>query len=122
MRYGGRYRSGTQGYARARIRWYGPGQGGRGAAAHGLYVRHGRCDDEVCSRVEVHRGLLRKQVLYVPYSAIAAVSGKDVVLYIDARTAGAKGWSRKPAWLPGEIEVVPGRRMDGGSSTGSPMV
>ena len=83
---------------------------------------HARCDEEVCSRVEVHRGLLRKQVLYVPYSAIAAVSGTDVMLYVDAQTAWAKGWSRKPAWLPGEIEVVPGRRMDGGSSTGSPMV
>jgi hypothetical protein len=73
---------------------------------------HARCDEEVCSRIEVHRRerLFRDVVLYVPYSAIAAVSGKDVVLYVDAQTAGAKGWSRKPAWLPGEIEVLPGRR------------
>ncbi len=70
-----------------------------------------RCDEEVCSRLEVHRRerLFKDVVLYVPYSAIAAVSGEAVTLNVDAQTAGAKGWSRKPAWLPGEIEVLPGR-------------
>jgi hypothetical protein len=49
-----------------------------------------RCDEEVCSRVEVRRGLLRKQVLYVPYSGIADVSGDTVTLGVNesGRQAG----------------------------------
>ncbi len=59
-----------------------------------------RCDDEVCSRVEVHRGLLRKQVLYVPYSGIADVSGDAVTLGVDESTAHSRNWSARPKWIP----------------------
>ncbi len=63
---------------------------------------HARCDEEMCSRLEVHHRerLMRKVVMYVPYSAISGVSGKVVTLNVDAQTARSKGWSRKPGWIP----------------------
>jgi len=58
-----------------------------------------RCDEEVCSRVEVRRGFLGRGVLYVPYSAIAAVTGKHVTLNIDAATVNEHAWNQKPGWI-----------------------
>ena len=58
-----------------------------------------RCDEELCSRVEVHQGLLRKSVLYVPYSGIADVSGDTVTLSVDEAGAHSPGWTHKPAWI-----------------------
>ena len=60
-----------------------------------------RCDEEICSRLEVRRGgLLRKgETLYIPYSAIEWVSGGVVSLNVDEGTARERGWGRKPGWI-----------------------
>ena len=59
-----------------------------------------RCDEEVCSRVEVHHGLFGREVLYIPYSAIARVSGKVVTLTIAAALVPEQEeWYHKPAWI-----------------------
>ena len=60
-----------------------------------------RCDEEVCSRLEVRKGGLlgRGQPSYIPYSAIGSVEADAVVLSVDSGTAGAKGWGRKPSWI-----------------------
>jgi len=60
-----------------------------------------RCDEEVCSRLEVHlahRGGTR----YIPYSAIAGVSGKTVNLNVTEATVNDKLWHQRPSWLPAE--------------------
>ncbi len=62
-----------------------------------------RCDEEVCSRVEVHRGLLRKQVLYVPYSGIADVSGDTVTLGVNESGVQSKNWAVRPRWIPDTV-------------------
>ena len=56
-----------------------------------------RCDEEACSRLEVQHGAT---TLYVPYNAIAEVTGKAVRLSLDAATVNEKGWHRKPRWIP----------------------
>ncbi len=68
---------------------------------------HARCDEEVCSRLEVHHRehLIKDVVMYIPYSAIAGVSGNQVLLNVDAETANSKGWSYKPHWI--EMEGTP---------------
>jgi hypothetical protein len=44
-----------------------------------------RCDDERCSRIEVHKGrLLQRRVRYVPISAIADVATGQVTLKVKA--------------------------------------
>ncbi len=58
-----------------------------------------RCDEEECSRLEVHHGAA---TLYVPYNAIAEVTGKAVQLQMDAALVNEKGWHRKPRWIPDE--------------------
>ncbi len=67
-----------------------------------------RCD-EVCSRAEVHRGLLRKQVIYVPYNAIAEVLGDALTLTVGERHG--PGWVQRPKWLHGERAVPAPPRM-----------
>ena len=54
------------------------------------------CDEELCSRLEVHHGFLGHSVLYVPYSAIAAVAADQVTLNVDAATVRARAWTQKP--------------------------
>ncbi len=65
---------------------------------------HARCDEEICSRLEVHhrQGLFKDVALYVPYSAIAEVSRDTVVLNVDEATANTKGWSARPRWIEGD--------------------
>ncbi len=59
-----------------------------------------RCDDEICSRIEVQRGrMLKRQVRYIPYSAIAAVTDNHVTLHVDAATVDERDWLRKPQWI-----------------------
>ncbi len=58
-----------------------------------------RCDEELCSRLEVHHGLLRKEVLYIPYNAIAEVSDEAVRLKVDEATAHSRNWSLRPKWI-----------------------
>ncbi len=68
---------------------------------------HARCDEEVCSRLEVHHRerLIKDVVMYIPYSAIVDVSGNNVVLDVDSETANSKGWSYKPHWI--DMEGTP---------------
>lgn len=58
---------------------------------------HERCDEDECSRLEVHHG---PTTVYVPYNAIAQVTGKVVRLTVDTPTVDEKGWYRKPLWIP----------------------
>ncbi len=59
-----------------------------------------RCDDERCSRIEVHSGrLLKRQVRYVPISAIADVASDQVTLKVDATVVDEHDWLRTPKWI-----------------------
>ncbi len=59
-----------------------------------------RCDEDVCSRLEVQRGgLFKRTTLYVPYSAIANVSADHVLLNLDAATVQERPWNQKPRWV-----------------------
>jgi len=64
-----------------------------------------RCDDDACSRLEVHRAHWRGTV-YVPYSAIAGVSGRVVNLNLDEAQANLKLWHQRPLWLPPEDSLA----------------
>ena len=55
-----------------------------------------RCDEDTCSRLEVR---VRGGPMYIPYSALAGVSGKSVTLNVDAATAQAKPWQYRPPWI-----------------------
>ncbi len=61
--------------------------------------RDPRCDEEVCSRLEVHHGVLHREVLYIPYNAIADVSGTQVTLNVDAATVREHPWHQRPRWI-----------------------
>ncbi len=65
---------------------------------------HARCDEEICSRLEVHHreGLFKDVAMYVPYSAIAEMSRDTVVLKVDEATARSKGWTTRPRWIGGD--------------------
>lgn len=69
---------------------------------------HARCDDEVCSRLEVHHRerLFKDVAMYIPYSAIAEISGDTVVLNVDEASSRSKGWSARPRWIEGEGPAV----------------
>lgn len=59
-----------------------------------------RCDEEVCSRLEVQRGgFPERSVLYVPSGAIDQVLVKSVLLNVDEATARSGGWSHRPKWI-----------------------
>ena len=62
-----------------------------------------RCDDEVCSRLEVHLPHRRGR-RYIPYSVIAGVSGRSVNLNVDEKTVNERLWHQRPPWLPPEEE------------------
>ena len=61
-----------------------------------------RCDEEICSRLEVHHGFLGRGVLYVPYSAIANVTADHVTLNMDAATVHEHDWVQRPRWIEAE--------------------
>ncbi len=70
---------------------------------------HPRCDEELCSRLEVHSGgVLKRSVLYVPYNAIGAVSPNEVTLTVDAATVNSHDWVQRPRWLGGEPDQYRG--------------
>jgi hypothetical protein len=70
-----------------------------------------RCDDERCSRIEVQRGrLLKRQVRYVPLSAIADVATDRVTLKVDAATVDEHDWLRKPQWIVSMTEAADVRK------------
>ena len=54
----------------------------------------GRCDEEVCSRLEIRHPNGRT---YIPYNAIASVNGAVVTLKLDAATVAEKNWAHRPA-------------------------
>ncbi len=59
-----------------------------------------RCDDDICSRIEVQSGrMLRRRMRYVPYSAIAAIADGRVTLNVDAATVDERNWMHKPQWI-----------------------
>jgi hypothetical protein len=58
------------------------------------------CDEDLCSRVEVHAFHQPGGPLYIPYNALAAVAGHSVSLNVDAATAHTRNWHHRPAWLP----------------------
>jgi len=60
-----------------------------------------RCDEDICSRLEVHHGLLGHEVLYVPYNAIKTVASDQVQLNVDATTANEHDWTKAPGWIAG---------------------
>jgi hypothetical protein len=60
-----------------------------------------RCDEEECSRLEVHLGR-RGGTRYIPYSAIAGVSGQTVSLSATEATVNDKLWHQRPSWMPTE--------------------
>ena len=62
-----------------------------------------RCDEEECSRLEVHHGASR---FYIPYNAIAEVAGNVVRLTMDAAMVNEKGWYRKPLWIQDEAPSI----------------
>jgi hypothetical protein len=64
-----------------------------------------RCDEEVCSRLEVHRPHWRGTV-YIPYNAIAGVSANVVNLNLDEEQANLKLWHQRPTWLSPEQSLV----------------
>ena len=55
-----------------------------------------QCDEDVCSRLEVHR---ESGALYIPYSAIGGVGTESVTLRMDAATVEAQPWTQKPRWM-----------------------
>ena len=74
-------------------------------------------DESVCSRVEVQRAtsgtgnlvarairrlrsLPTQPSLYVPCTAIAAVSGRSIILTIPAEMVDTHEWDVKPRWIP----------------------
>ena len=58
-----------------------------------------RCDDEICSRLEVRSGgFFNRSTLYVPYSAIADVAADHVTLNVDAAAVRERPWKTKPSW------------------------
>ena len=61
-----------------------------------------RCDDDVCSRLEVHLPH-RGGTLFIPYSAIAGVSGRTVNLNVSEATVHDKLWHQRPLWLAPEV-------------------
>ncbi len=62
-----------------------------------------RCDEEACSRLEVHQGAA---VVYIPYNAIAEVAGKVVRLTMAAAAVYEHGWHRKPLWMHEETPLA----------------
>ncbi len=59
-----------------------------------------RCDEEVCSRLEVHRGgFPRRTVLYIPSGVIDHVLVASVLLKVDEAAANTMGWTHRPTWL-----------------------
>jgi len=57
------------------------------------------CDEDICSRVEVHHGFLGRTALYVPYNAIDSVSSDRLVLNIDEPGINERGWNKRPNWI-----------------------
>lgn len=54
-------------------------------------------EDETC--IEVHRGFLGREAIYIPCRVVADVSGSSVSLSVDEKTVNSTpSWHRKPSW------------------------
>lgn len=60
---------------------------------------HPRCDEDVCSRIEVHHGFLGGKVLYIPYNAIEDVSTGRVALNVTHSMVNEHDWIKQPGWI-----------------------
>ncbi len=68
-----------------------------------------RCDEEICSRIEVHhRNLLKDNVLYIPYHVVGEIDSNNVRLSIDAATVYDHDWRQRPRWLGQEPDKFRG--------------
>ncbi len=66
-----------------------------------------RCDEDICSRLEVHSGgIFKHTLLYVPYSAIAEVTAGHVTLNLDAATVNERDWIKQPRWIAASAEGI----------------
>lgn len=65
-----------------------------------------RCDEDLCSRLEVHHGFLGREVLYIPYSALADVTSGHVVLAVDQATVHERDWIKQPAWIAAAAQGI----------------
>jgi hypothetical protein len=55
-------------------------------------------EEETC--IEVHRGFLGREALYIPCHAVATVTGNAVTLTVDEQAAQeTPSWHRKPSWI-----------------------
>ena len=63
-----------------------------------------RCDEELCSRLEVHH---RGERFYIPYSAIADVNNRTVHLNVNEADADEHDWTRRPSWISAESAMGP---------------
>lgn len=67
--------------------WFGTSVGGPGMS-----------EEETC--MEVHRGLLGREVMYLPCRIIAGLEGNKVRLNVDeAIVRDTPSWHHKPAWI-----------------------
>ncbi len=67
--------------------WYGTSVGGATPS-----------EEETC--LEVHRGFLGREHLYLPCHIVANVAGNKVTLTVDEQTVHeTPSWHRKPAWI-----------------------
>jgi hypothetical protein len=73
-----------------------------------------RCDEEICSRLEVTSGgVFKRSVLYVPANTIANVTANQVILSLDAAAVNDRDWVQRPRWMgeqPDTYRVFPGSR------------
>jgi hypothetical protein len=67
--------------------WFGTSVGGPG-----------RSDEETC--MEIQRGLLSRETIYLPCRLIAGVRGQTIELNVDEPTVRENpSWHRRPAWV-----------------------
>lgn len=67
--------------------WFGTSVGGPGQS-----------EEETC--MEVHRGLLGRDVMYLPCRIVSAVEGSRVRLSVDEEAIrDTPSWHRKPSWI-----------------------
>ncbi len=59
-----------------------------------------RCDEEICSRLEVTSGgFFKRRVLYVPSNTLANVTADRVILGLDAAMVNERDWVQRPRWM-----------------------
>ncbi len=68
-----------------------------------------RCDEEICSRLEVTSGgFFKRRVLYVPANTLANVTADRVILSLDAATVNERDWVQRPRWMGEEPDTYKG--------------